>query len=556
MPTWTRMTVPRLESLEPSSCAGGRLWVHPHLESDLRAAGFGTLEDILGASGELVSDHHRTHVTRIDATAGLPTVYRKVHRRRGDRTAPLQDAAVEWANLEAFASRGLLAPIPVALGVSDDPATPWASFLVTAALDGFTPLDELIAGLTGEARSLALETIAVEVARMHARGLTHPDLYARHVYLDVTRTRCAFLDVQRTRAHRRLTLHQRARDLAALEVSLAWDLVSCPERTRFLARYDRASVDDAGSRQLGRRELRDLVDKLVRRRRQLIRRGRGASFITEQRSLPDGQLLFAPDQAGLLDELGVESVSGVFGEDFARVRRTLDWRENAWKPTSRGVAFLKRHHGREASDAVEEWHNTRAVSAAGVRVARPICAGWNASRSFLLTLELPGEPLDDFLRRGRPPAPLLRELVGELAELVARLHGAGLCHRDLYLCHVFWLPDEPRGNRLALIDLHRVRSLGIVRASRWRLKDLAALAYSSTGLPISDRDRLRFLVRYLRRLRGKRARARDQRGSARALAGRITARSQSLLKRHGVPEAPVPFVPDRTPDLPTEGQSS
>jgi hypothetical protein len=53
---------------------------------------------------------------------------------------------------------------------------------------------------------------------------------------------------------------------------------------------------------------------------------------------------------------------------------------------------------------------------------------------------------------------------------------------------------------LFIVDLHRVdirKGVG----KRWVIKDLAALNYSSLGLPVQTRDRLRFLKRYLQKTR-------------------------------------------------------
>lgn len=77
----------------------------------------------------------------------------------------------------------------------------------------------------------------------------------------------------------------------------------------------------------------------------------------------------------------------------------------------------------------------------------------------------------------------------ELARLVARLHGAGWRHRDLYLQH--WLVGA-RG--LVLIDVGRCEREPGMR-ERWFVKDLAALALSCPA-NVPARSRLRFAARY------------------------------------------------------------
>ncbi len=90
------------------------------------------------------------------------------------------------------------------------------------------------------------------------------------------------------------------------------------------------------------------------------------------------------------------------------------------------------------------------------------------------------------------------ELTRQLARLVSAFHQTGLCHRDLYLCHVFvdLDSDARRPPRFTLIDLartHRPR----LRRQRWILKDLSQLDASARQIAATRTDRLRFLVAYL-----------------------------------------------------------
>ena len=137
-----------------------------------------------------------------------------------------------------------------------------------------------------------------------------------------------------------------------------------------------------------------------------------------------------------------------------------------------------------------------------------------------------GVPLDGFLAgRFRFPVakkdlPLKRKLLRDAAGLTRTLHGAGLCHRDLYLCHLFVAPRED--HRLILIDLQRVGRAFPFRA-RWIVKDLAALHYSAPPSVASRADRFRFLKAYLGTPRLD--------GEARALARKVE-RKARRIRRH------------------------
>jgi heptose I phosphotransferase len=153
-----------------------------------------------------------------------------------------------------------------------------------------------------------------------------------------------------------------------------------------------------------------------------------------------------------------------------------------------------------------EWKNLQTAAALGVRVPEVVFCGaerGHRCRSVLAVRELEGyqalhryvpgalADLPEPTRRRRK-----RALIARLAETARLLHGNRYFHRDLYFCH-FYLRDDasaPDGFDLVLIDFGRLlRS----RVSRWRIKDLAGLLYSSDVPGVSRTDRLRFLLQYL-----------------------------------------------------------
>jgi hypothetical protein len=183
------------------------------------------------------------------------------------------------------------------------------------------------------------------------------------------------------------------------------------------------------------------------------------------------------------------------------------------------TAYLKRFHSppilaqlrrivfRKASRSTGwwEWQAIRRLQAAGVPSVGAIAfghemQGWWERRSFLLVEAASGEALERWLPRGWPTlSPRQRRIwIERLAALVASLHSAGLCHRDLYLSHVFVDAADPDAPRFCLIDLQRVFSPRR-RVRRWQIKDLAQLGYSSLGGAITQAERWRFLRAYLRR---------------------------------------------------------
>ena len=163
------------------------------------------------------------------------------------------------------------------------------------------------------------------------------------------------------------------------------------------------------------------------------------------------------------------------------------------------------------SAARREYEALAALSAAGLPVPRPFfwCEGDGRSA---VAMELVEHRQTLRMALADAAAAEAAALLDELARLVARLHEAGWCHRDLYLEHVLVrrapepagplsgppagpLAGPPAGWGLVLIDLGRARA-GRALRRRWFVKDLAALLHS-TPAAVSRAARLRFLARYL-----------------------------------------------------------
>jgi heptose I phosphotransferase len=154
--------------------------------------------------------------------------------------------------------------------------------------------------------------------------------------------------------------------------------------------------------------------------------------------------------------------------------------------------------------ALNEWRALLAFHAHNIPTMTPICAGrkpllWKLEKkSFLLTDDL-GEAsrLDDFLKvNGAMPCrgkvlETKKRILENLADITRRMHSAGINHRDYYLCHI--LLDNPE--RLYVIDLHRVNVRDKV-GKRWKVKDLAALLFSSLEVPLTHGQRLAFYKHY------------------------------------------------------------
>jgi len=194
-----------------------------------------------------------------------------------------------------------------------------------------------------------------------------------------------------------------------------------------------------------------------------------------------------------------------------------DWRERLRLPAAgdapalylkryvrppRTAAAAARRSGWDArSLAGVEWNVLQALTRAGIATIEPIAMGEALDRtrerfSAILTAAVPGDSLERLLMdRPADVTARRRELIAATAALAARLHGAGLVHRDFYLSHLFVDLDRP--GTVYLIDVQRVFRPRRWRMARWIVKDLAALNYSAPPGLVRRGDRVQWLQAYL-----------------------------------------------------------
>ncbi|MEL6428107.1 MAG: lipopolysaccharide core heptose(I) kinase RfaP [Planctomycetota bacterium] len=178
--------------------------------------------------------------------------------------------------------------------------------------------------------------------------------------------------------------------------------------------------------------------------------------------------------------------------------------------------FLKVHAPPSLPERVKEWSSLRrppegarqearalaALARAGLRVPRVAAWAERAGASFIVTEDVgTQETIGTLLARGAlevRDARTRRALIDAVADLIGRMHRAGVNHRDCYLVHVSHFGvDDAGAPRLGLMDLHRAGVRDQV-PPRWRAKDLGALGFSAEAAALTPAERLRFRARYAR----------------------------------------------------------
>ena len=153
--------------------------------------------------------------------------------------------------------------------------------------------------------------------------------------------------------------------------------------------------------------------------------------------------------------------------------------------------------GPGATPAGREVAGVRLLQDAGIPTVPLV--GWGVlgdRRSFVIVDDLAGyRPGDKLLEAG---GAAFDDVLERTADLAAKLHSAGLHHRDLYLCHFFIPAGAGTSESVRLIDCARVKRLPrFLTRYRWVVKDLAQFWYSTLKHPeIADEQRMKWLRRY------------------------------------------------------------
>ena len=94
-----------------------------------------------------------------------------------------------------------------------------------------------------------------------------------------------------------------------------------------------------------------------------------------------------------------------------------------------------------------------------------------------------------------------RWLLHRTAQIARDIHNSGANHRDFYLCHFLLkrvytdgMLDTEKSN-LFVIDLHRMQ-IRKRTPTRWAVKDIAGLYFSSKDMKLTSRDLFRFMKVY------------------------------------------------------------
>lgn len=183
---------------------------------------------------------------------------------------------------------------------------------------------------------------------------------------------------------------------------------------------------------------------------------------------------------------------------FIKIHRGVGWKEIFKNLTQGKLPVLGARNEYEAIRLLEKLNvptmTCRAFAERGRNPAK--------RESFIVTDELQNVlSLEDFCRNWKndPPDSIVKNrIIKCLAETCAKMHFAGLNHRDCYICHFLLDTKEFQKNntvRLVVLDLHRAEIRKTI-PRRMRVKDLAGIFFSSMDAGLTKKDALRFITTY------------------------------------------------------------
>lgn len=221
--------------------------INPRFRALMSQHGLRCAEDFLELPGVIVSGHPDRNVARVILGTGIDarTAFLKREHQVRWRTrfanaltghGPVSRSLREANVLERLHRAGVGCPDWIAVGEDHQ----GRAFLLIDNLAGSAELPELLMqhrNATTAWRARLARRLGEALARLHESGFNQPDLYAKHVYVNPADLSVRFLDWQRSQYRPHQAWKQRCRDLAALDGTLAGDLVSDRERLLCLRTY-------------------------------------------------------------------------------------------------------------------------------------------------------------------------------------------------------------------------------------------------------------------------------------------------------------------------------
>lgn len=209
-----------------------------------------SIEDARNCDWETVQDHRGTRdiLVHDPGIPGKPRLYMKRMfggtlkdglRTLLSRGRTCSVARLEYENLMDLHDAGIPACRPIAFGEDCSFFRERFSFIVTEQAPGDRTLLEFFQNCPDASlRAQVTEAVASLVRQLHDRGFAWPDLYGRHIFVNIgQKIELCLIDVPRVKRPLLMTVLHRARDLTNLYISIPLACWSVEDRALFLRTY-------------------------------------------------------------------------------------------------------------------------------------------------------------------------------------------------------------------------------------------------------------------------------------------------------------------------------
>ena len=218
----------------------GWVRIDPGWRETMHQAGLVSAADFLRLPGLILCGHPDRHVLKVDPGILPGAFLKKEHRVPWrDRLANaltghgfVSKSTREASILSHLAQAGIPCPEVLAHGETGQQA-----FLLLREKPGMTDLRHYLLQYP-EQRLVIARAMGRDLARIHAAGFQHSDLYTKHVLVAPGPSFC-FLDWQRSRYRRQISWAGRCRDLATLDATLPESVAADRVRLACLRSYAR-----------------------------------------------------------------------------------------------------------------------------------------------------------------------------------------------------------------------------------------------------------------------------------------------------------------------------
>lgn len=459
-------------------------------------------------------DGRRVIVKRYRVSGLVPFLKYQVRRSR---------AGTEWEVGRALARAGIAASVPLAYAERRRANALRDAALVTREIEGALHLNAYVERhLRGDpARDALRASLYGELARLarrlHDAGFAHRDFHGGNLLVTgpPERPQLHVIDLHSVRRGR-VSPRARWRDLVKLLHSLRRD-TTAEERANLVRSYARAGPEDF-SRGLDTDEVSGRLERAIARLERVRVRSRTARCLVRSTAFDISRVggvrvhhqraVAAEEVVALVDAHRRDVAAGAAavlknGRRSSLSRQRLGDRSVIVKQYR--DLWWERVRNLVRPRALSAWVAGNGLRVRGFDAAEPLALalcgrGLAMTDAFLLMEDLGLARRADHVALARyagEPAPERRAekraLVASAADLVRRLHAAGVYHADLKAVNLF-LRGEVADARFVLADYDRVR-LDREVSRRRRIKNLAQLS-ASVPVCVSLPDRLRFFRAY------------------------------------------------------------